>query len=50
VTSLPPNASCAVVVQFRPLSGDVAGSTHNATISVTDSAGTQTSTLTGKAK
>jgi uncharacterized repeat protein (TIGR01451 family) len=48
-TSLPPNASCVVVVQFRPLSGDVLGSTHNATISVTDSAGTQTSTLTGKA-
>ena len=48
-TTLAPGNSCVVTVQFRPLVvvGQPAGSVRNATISVTDGAGTQTSTLTG---
>jgi hypothetical protein len=49
-TTLAPGASCAVTVQFRPLTTDPAGSVRNATLSVTDAAGTQMSTLSGTAK
>jgi hypothetical protein len=48
-TSLAPGATCAVTVQFRPLTTDTAGSVRNATVSVTDAAGTQSSTLSGTA-
>ncbi len=44
-TSLPAGASCVVTVRFRPLTGKPG--TRNATLSVTNSAGSQTSTLTG---
>jgi hypothetical protein len=49
-TTLAPGASCAVTVQFRPRTIDPAGSVRNATISVSDAAGTQTSTLSGTAQ
>jgi hypothetical protein len=48
-TTLAPNASCVVTVQFKPLTGEATG-VKNATISVTDSAGMQTSILTGTAQ
>jgi hypothetical protein len=38
--------SCMVTVQFRPTTGKPG--TRSATLSVTDSGGTQTATLTGK--
>jgi hypothetical protein len=47
--TLAPGATCVVTVQFRPLTAESAG-TKSATISVTDLAGTQTSTLTGNAQ
>jgi hypothetical protein len=47
-TTLAPGAFCIVTVQFRPLTAEAAGA-KNATVSVTDSVGTQTSTLTGTA-
>ena len=47
-TTLGPGAMCVVTVQFRPLTSQTTG-VKNATISVTDAAGTQTSTLTGTA-
>jgi hypothetical protein len=47
-TTLAPGATCTVTGRFAPPSGDTAG-TKNATLSVTDAAGTQTSTLTGTA-
>ena len=43
-TTLAPGATCSVTVQFRPLTAQAAGA-KPATISVTDVAGTQTSTL-----
>jgi hypothetical protein len=43
-TTLAPGATCAVTVQFRPTT---AGAKGPASISVTDAAGTQSSTLTG---
>ena len=46
--TLAPNATCAITVQFKPLTAQTTG-VKNATISVTDAAGTQTSTLTGTA-
>jgi len=46
--TLAPGATCSVSVQFRPQTSEPAG-TKNATVSVTDSAGTQSSTLTGAA-
>jgi hypothetical protein len=49
-TSLAPGANCSVAVQFRPLPSDPAGSVRSATVSVTDSAGTQSSALTGTAR
>jgi Cep192 domain 4/Bacterial Ig domain len=48
--TLAPNATCVVTVQFQPRTSDPANSVRNATISVTDSAGTQTSTLSGTAR
>jgi len=47
-TTLAPGATCVVTVQFQPQTGQATG-VKNATISVTDGAGTQTSTLTGTA-
>ena len=47
-TTLAPGASCVVSVQFRPLTSQTTG-LKNATVSVTDAAGTQTSTLAGTA-
>ncbi len=47
-TVLQPNGTCVVTVQFKPLTAEAAG-TKTATVSVTDSAGTQTSNLTGQA-
>ena len=50
-TTLAPGATCVVTVQFRPTAG--AGTTAGlkpATLSVTDAAGTQTSTLSGTAR
>jgi hypothetical protein len=48
-TTLAPGASCAVLVQFKPLTTQAAGS-KPATISVTDSVGTQTAALNGNAR
>jgi hypothetical protein len=48
ITSLAPGATCVVRAQFKPLTSEAVG-VKNATISVTDLAGTQTSTLTGTA-
>ncbi len=47
-TTLAPGAACVVTVQFRPLTTQTTG-VKNATVSVTDLAGTQISTLTGNA-
>ena len=49
-TTLTPGATCNVTVQFKARTSDPANSVRNATISVTDLAGTQSSTLTGTAK
>jgi len=48
-TTLAPGATCTVTVQFKPLTAQTTG-VKSATISVTDLAGTQTSTLTGTAR
>ncbi len=48
-TSLAPGASCTVAVRFQPATNQSTG-VKNATVSVTDAAGTQTSTLTGTAR
>jgi hypothetical protein len=48
-TTLAPGATCNIVVQFKPLTAQAAG-LKPATISVTDSAGTQTSTLNDTAQ
>jgi hypothetical protein len=47
-TTLAPGAACVVTVQFRPQTTQTTGA-KTATISVTDAAGTQSSTLTGTA-
>jgi hypothetical protein len=47
-TTLAPGATCMVTVQFRPSTAQTTGA-KTATISVSDLAGTQTSTLTGTA-
>jgi hypothetical protein len=47
--TLAPGATCSIAVQFKPLTAQPAGA-KPATISVTDAAGTQTSTLTGTAQ
>jgi hypothetical protein len=49
ITTLAPGSSCIVTVQFKPLTAQSAG-VKPATISVTDLAGTQTSTLNGTAQ
>ena len=49
ITTLAPGATCNIEVQFKPLTAQPAGP-EPATISVTDSAGTQTSTLNGTAQ
>jgi hypothetical protein len=46
--TLAPGATCMVTVQFQPKTAQTTGA-KTATISVTDAAGTQTSTLTGTA-
>jgi hypothetical protein len=48
-TTLAPGATCTTVVQFKPLTAQAAG-LKSATISETDLAGTQTSTLNGTAQ
>jgi hypothetical protein len=48
-TTLAPGASCAVTVQFRPLTTQTTGA-KSATLSITDAAGTQTAGLTGTAQ
>ena len=47
-TTLAPGATCVVTVQFKPLTSQATG-LKPATVSVTDAAGTQTSTLNGTA-
>jgi hypothetical protein len=47
-TTLAPGGTCVVTVQFQPKTAQSTG-VKNATISITDAAGTQTSTLTGTA-
>jgi len=47
-TTLAPGGTCVVTVSFEPLAAQTTG-VKNATVSVTDLAGTQTSTLTGTA-
>ncbi len=47
-TTLAPGAACTITVQFSPLTSQSTG-VKNATISVTDAAGTQSSTLTATA-
>jgi hypothetical protein len=47
-TTLAPGAACIISVRFAPPAGGTAGA-RNATLSVTDAAGTQSSTLTGTA-
>jgi hypothetical protein len=49
-TTLAPGATCVVTVQFKARTSDPANSVRNATVSVTDIAGTQTSALSGLAK
>jgi len=49
-TTLAPNATCTVTVGFRPRTSDTAGTVRSATVSVTDLAGTQTSSLNGTAQ
>jgi hypothetical protein len=48
-TTLAPGATCNIEVQFKPLTAQPVGA-KPATISVTDLAGTQTSTLNGTAQ
>lgn len=47
--TLAPNATCTVIVQFKPLTSQTAG-LKSATVSVSDSAGTQSSALNGTAQ
>jgi hypothetical protein len=49
-SSLAPGANCSVAVRFQPRTSDPAGSVSSATVSVSDSAGTQSSALTGTAR
>jgi hypothetical protein len=49
ITTLAPGATCNIEVQFKPLTAQAAGA-KPATISITDLAGTQTSTLNGTAQ
>ncbi len=45
--SLTPGGSCAITVRFAPPTTDTTTGARSATVSVTDAAGTQSSTLTG---
>jgi hypothetical protein len=47
--TLAPGATCNIEVQFKPLTAQAAGA-KPATVSVTDLAGTQTSTINGTAQ
>ena len=47
-TTLNPNATCTILVQFKPQTNQPTGA-KSATLNVTDSVGTQSSTLTGTA-
>ncbi len=49
-TTLAPGAACLITVQFRPQAAPASIGVKNATVSVTDAAGPQTSTLTGTAQ
>jgi hypothetical protein len=49
ITTLAPGATCAVTVQFKPLTAQSTG-VKNATISVSDAAGTQSAALSGTAR
>ena len=49
ITTLAPGASCVITVQFKPLTAQPAG-LKTVTLSVSDAAGTQTSTLNGTAQ
>jgi hypothetical protein len=49
-TSLAPGAACSVAVRFNPPLSDAANSVQNGTVSITDSVGTQTATLSGTAR
>jgi hypothetical protein len=49
-TSLAPNGTCAVTVRFNPPVSDAANSAQAGTVSITDGAGTQSSSLTGTAR
>jgi hypothetical protein len=49
MTTLAPGASCAIVVRFAPPTGDTTGA-KTASVSITDAAGTQSSTLSGTAQ
>jgi hypothetical protein len=48
LTTLAPTSSCMVTVRFSPLTTQTTG-VKTATVSVTDAAGTQTSSMTGTA-
>ena len=48
ITTLAPGATCGVTVQFKPRTAEATG-VKNATISITDGAGTQTAALSGTA-
>ena len=48
-TTLAPGATCVVTLQFQPQTGQSPAGLRPATVSVTDAAGTQSSTLSGSA-
>src|SRR5262249_26020891 len=48
--TLAPNATCTISVRLVPKSSDAAGSVQTATLPVPDSAGTQSSSLSGTAQ
>jgi len=50
VTVLTPGSSCTVAVQFRPLAAPQTTGNKSATLSVADSFGTQSASLTGTAQ
>ena len=50
VTTLNPLGSCSIAVQFTPPTTDAANSPQNGTVSITNSAGTLTASLTGTAR
>jgi hypothetical protein len=48
-TTLTPGSSCSIAVRFAPTAAPNPTGVKTATVSVTDAAGTQSSTLTGTA-